>query len=176
MSDSHDPEDGTDAVRPPGDEFRRKLRAFLIDETGMSQTQVGDALGVSQGAVGSYLSNAKSNANPSWSVMKEMARVFDVPLDYLADDDAREAPTAQLARNWSIIRSLIRQHGTAEVIRLIDIGRAAERGKGSLPGRKRTPEAAAGIPLLFHQEPQPKTTEAAPVNGRRGPGRPRKSS
>lgn len=99
-------------------EFFRKLKA-LAGRHRFSQDMLAKALGVSQGKVSLW---TRGQNIPDLYEAAQLAELFHVDLNYLADDSLDEPPQAELTSEERALVSLIRAKGLAfdEVVRRLE--------------------------------------------------------
>lgn len=135
-----------------------KKIAMLRDRVGnISQTDLGERLGVSQAQVSLWERGANA---PKLAHALAMARLFGVPLDYLADDDLDDPPGPPMTAEEAYVLRVFRNAG-------VSADEAARRIIAPAPSGQLSPMA----PRELSADGSRPAPAASSIGGRAGPRR-----
>ncbi|MCL2821485.1 MAG: helix-turn-helix domain-containing protein [Oscillospiraceae bacterium] len=79
----------------------------LLDERDISQKELADSLGIGSSTLGNYIQNSRA---PDYDVLKNLARFFDVSIDYLLEHELNQDESLNVGEVVRIYRSLSADH------------------------------------------------------------------
>jgi len=111
------------ALHPMGMQFADKI-TMLLDRRGWTQRELSRRAKVSHTTVGNWINDGRL---PDIEVAARLARVLDVPLEYLADADQDQPPTRVGADELALL-DVMRSRGItpADVLKLLVPNQGAE--------------------------------------------------